>query len=79
MCLDYFGSFEPSTYGVRYDYLPKTWDKDERERLDCIGAISVTLLQDLYIRPGSYEWLRQRTPLGTVGSSIYLYDLRKPR
>jgi hypothetical protein len=79
LCLDYFGSFEPSWYGVRYDYLPKTWDKEERERLDCIGAISVTLLQDLYIRPGSYEWLRERTPIGTVGSSIYLYDLRKSR
>jgi 4-amino-4-deoxy-L-arabinose transferase-like glycosyltransferase len=79
VCLDYFGSADPQYYGIRSEYLPKTWDKDERERMDCIGAISVTLLQDLYIRPGSYEWLRQRTPIGTVGSSIYLYDLQKSR
>ncbi len=79
VCLDYFGSVEPKYYGIQAEYLPKTWDKDERERADCIGAISVTLLQDLYIRPGSYEWLRGRTPIGMVGSSISLYDLRKAR
>ena len=49
-------------YGMRWEYLPKTWDKDELERMDCVGAISVTLLNDLYIRKGSYEWLRRRQP-----------------
>lgn len=78
VCLDYFGSVEPKYYGIQFEYLPKSWDKDELERMDCIGAISETLLQDLYIRPGSYEWLRGRPAMGTVGSSIRLYDLRKP-
>lgn len=78
LCLCYFGSPEPDYYGIQYDYLPRTKDKDERERADCIGAISVTLLHDLYIEPGSYEWLRQKKPIGLVGSSIYLYDLRQP-
>lgn len=78
VCLDYFGSAEPEYYGIRAEYLPKTWDKVDLERMNCIGAISVTLLHDLYIRPGSYEWLRQRTPIGMAGSSVYLYDLRKP-
>ena len=64
---------------MRWEYLPKTWDKDELERMDCVGAISVTLLNDLYIRKGSYEWLRRRQPFAIVGSSIYLYDLRKPK
>jgi len=79
VCLDYFGSAEPKYYGIQYEYLPRTWDKDELERMDCIGAISVTLLHDLYIRPGSFEWLRRRTRIGIVGRSIYLYDLRKPK
>lgn len=79
LCLDYFGYATPSYYGIKDEYLPKTWDKDEMERMDCIGAISVTLLYDLYIRKGSYEWLRRRVPLGTVGNSIYLYDLRRRR
>ena len=79
VCLDYFGSAEPKYYGIQYEYLPRTWDKVELERMDCVGAISVTLLHDLYIRPGSYEWLRRRAPIGVVGSSIYLYDLRKPK
>ena len=78
VCLEYFGSVEPKHYGIHYEYLPKTWDKDERERLDCIGVISHTLLRDLYVRPGSYEWLRQRPQVGTVGSSLALFDLRKP-
>lgn len=77
VCLEYFGSVEPKHYGIHYEYLPKTWDKDERERLDCIGVISHTLLRDLYVRPGSYEWLRQRRQYGIVGSSLVLYDLRK--
>jgi hypothetical protein len=77
VCLFYFGYASPSYYGIKERYLPRSWDKDERERMDCIGAISVTLLHDLYIPPGSYEWLRRRTPLGTVGNSIYIYDLRK--
>jgi hypothetical protein len=79
VCLFYFGYAAPSYYGIKEQYLPRTWDKDELQRTDCIGAISVTLLHDLYIKPGSYEWLRQRTPLGTVGNSIYIYDLRKRR
>ena len=78
VCLEYFGSVEPKHYGIHFEYLPKTWDKDERERLDCIGVISHTLLRDLYVRPGSYEWLRQRPQIGLVGSSLALYDLRKP-
>jgi len=79
VCLEYFGSPPPKYYGIQYEYLPRTWDKDDLERMDCVGAISVTLLRDLYIRPGSFEWLRKRSPIGVVGSSIYLYDLRKAK
>jgi len=77
LCLEYFGSADPNYYGIRYEYLPRTWDADERARANCIGAISVTVLNDVYMKPGSYEWLRQKKPIGIVGSSIYLYDLRR--
>jgi len=43
-----------------------------------MAAISATLLHDLYIPKGSYQWLRQKTPVAKVGYSIYVYDLRKP-
>ncbi len=77
VCLEYFGSVEPGYYGIRYEYLPRTWNKDERERADCLGVISITLLHDVYIDPGSFAWLRERTPVGRVGSSLVLFDLRK--
>lgn len=79
VCLCYFGYAAPAYYGIKEEYLPKTWDKDARERVNCVGAISVTLLHDVYLKKGSYEWLRARTPMGTLGNSIYLYDLRKSR
>ena len=50
---------------------------DLRERADCLGVISITLLHDVYIDPGSFAWLRERTPVGRVGSSLVLFDLRK--
>ena len=51
----------------------------ETSNLDCIGAISATILHDVYIQPGQFAWLRELKPIGNVGYSIYLYDLRKPR
>lgn len=77
LCLHYFGMVDPAYYGLDPEYLPKTHDRDERERTDCYGAVSVTLLHDLYLAPGSYAWLRERTPIARVGGSIYVYDLRR--
>ncbi|MDX2154781.1 MAG: phospholipid carrier-dependent glycosyltransferase [Bryobacteraceae bacterium] len=77
VCLEYFGYADPKEYGIKAEYLPKTWNKGEMEWMNCVGAISATLLQDVYIQKGSFEWLRRREPMGTVGYSIYLYDLRK--
>jgi len=52
---------------------------EKRSKLDCIGAISATILHDVYVQPGQFAWLRELKPIGNVGYSIYLYDLRKPR
>jgi hypothetical protein len=58
-------------------YLPHTDQPEKIAALNCIAAISVTSLHDIYQQPGNYEWLRRRTPMGKVGYSIYLFDLRK--
>jgi hypothetical protein len=39
------------------------------------AAVSVRYLTLDYARDGSFAWLRRRTPLETIGKSIYLYDL----
>jgi 4-amino-4-deoxy-L-arabinose transferase-like glycosyltransferase len=39
------------------------------------AAISVRYLTLEYAKDGSFEWLKSRTPLETVGKSIYLYNL----
>ena len=79
VCLGYFGMSYPKLYGMRENSLPATWEAEKLSKLDCIGAISVTVLHDVYTRPGEFAWLRQLKPIGNVGYSIYLYDLRKPK
>ncbi len=79
VCPEYFGMAYFKYYGVPENSLPATWETEKRARLDCIGAISVTLLHDVYLKPGQYQWLRQLHPIGNVGYSINLYDLRKGR
>jgi hypothetical protein len=78
VCVQYFGMGYPKLYGLPQNSLPATWEAEKRARLDCIGAISVTLLHDVYLRPGEYAWLREMRPIGNVGYSIALFDLRKP-
>jgi len=79
LCLDYFGFAEPKYYGIEAVHLPITSETKAREEVDCIGAISMTLQADVDRARGDYAWLRKKTPMGVVGSSIYLYDLRKPK
>jgi hypothetical protein len=78
VCFAYFGTADTEWYGVRHNGIPKASDAAARSQLDCVGAISVTLLHDLYLEPGAYAWLRQRRPIGHAGWSIRLYDLRRP-
>jgi 4-amino-4-deoxy-L-arabinose transferase-like glycosyltransferase len=78
VCVQYFGMAYPKLYGLPQNSLPATWETEKRARLDCIGAISVTLLHDVYLKPGEYAWLRELKPIGNVGHSIALFDLRKP-
>ena len=79
VCLDYFGTTDVAYYGVRRRHLPFTWELEERQKIDCVAAVSATLLHDVYVKPVSYSWLREKAPDARVGYSIFVYDLRKPQ
>jgi len=76
-CLEYFGNADPAYYGMNVGYVARTNQPKERQDMDCMAAISVTLLYELYEAPGSFTWLRARKPVDRVGS-IWIYDVRKP-
>ena len=79
VCFTYFGTASLAYYSLPWAYLPETKDVEQRKNIDCIAAISVTQLYDVYIAPGTFSWLREKTPMAKVGYSIYVYDLRKGR
>lgn len=79
VCFSYFGTADFVYYGLRIAYLPETKDLARRQAVDCIAAISVTQLYEVYTPRGVYAWLRELKPVAKVGYSIYLYDLRKQR
>jgi hypothetical protein len=77
-CLEYFGNGDPGYYGIDHPgYVARTNQPEERRSMDCMVAISVTLLYDLYEAPGSFTWLRARKPVDRVGG-IWIFDMRKP-
>jgi hypothetical protein len=79
ICFTYFGTASIGYYFLPYLYLPETKDVEQRKNVDCLAAISVTQLYDVYVAPGTFSWLREKKPLAKVGYSIYIYDLRKGR
>jgi hypothetical protein len=70
VCFAYFGTADPDYYGVPAGEVKPS-------STGCVAAISVNLLHDLYLEPGTYAWLRARAPIGRAGYSIVLYDLRR--
>lgn len=79
LCTNYFGTADQDYYGIQHEWVPRTWQKAERESVDCLAAVSVTALHDMYDRPGAMEWIREREPIAKIGYSIYVYDLLKRR
>ena len=91
LCLDYFGTAIPEYYGIRFERVPHTSDIDrlltraaqpqrgeeERQKANCVAAVSVTDLLGIYTSPEQYRWLREREPVDKIGYSIYVYDLRR--
>lgn len=91
--LSYFGSADPSHYGIDYEYLPsvglrpsdpegKWWWEEGYEEIceptDGIIAISVTNLQGLILKNRNcFNWLKQYDPVEKIGYSIFVYDIKK--
>jgi len=77
--LGYFGSAEPSAYGVRYQCLPGLGLLDCPEAdlpTDGWVAVSATCLQGLCTSdPDFYASLRARDPTDVLGHSMFLYHL----
>ena len=81
--LSYFGDAPPEHYRIRYQHLPGFGHFDasplgvlpedtKREVL----AISVFHLQGVpFADKTLYRWLQSRTPIGTIGYSMYTYDI----
>lgn len=77
-CIVYFGNASLRYYGIDDRDVPTSADLAGRERMDCIAALSVTVLQGVYYDDRDrYSWLRERDPDARIGDSIYVYDLRK--
>jgi hypothetical protein len=77
LCMAYFGQAIPEYYGITSVRLPVSADLAGRNSMDCVAAVSATLLYGLYSPPGAYEWLRGMQPAERIGYSIYIYDLRR--
>jgi hypothetical protein len=79
LCMAYFGQAIPEYYGIASARLPVSADLAGRNGMDCVAAVSATLLYGLYTPPGAYQWLRAMHPDDRIGYSIYIYDLRRKR
>ena len=79
VCFSYFGSASLMYYFMPHAYMPETGEVELRKNTDCIAAISVTNLYDVYDTPDKHVWLRQMKPIAKVGYSFYVFDLRKGR
>lgn len=83
IALGYFGTARPEGYGVRACRLASFGSERFTRSVDCalepVIAVSLTLLQGLYVGREAYEWLRRRAPTAIVGGSIAVFDLRAER
>lgn len=79
LCLAYFGGGSMEYYGMAGSPVPSTDDVEGRQAVDCIAAVSASLLVGAYDKPRTYQWLRERKPWGRVGYTYYLFDLRQKR
>jgi hypothetical protein len=77
--LGYWGPTDPAFYGIEYAPLPGGFAMRRAEfpREAGVVMVSASLLQGIVASPEAgdfYAILRQRTPRGIVGDSIYLYE-----
>jgi hypothetical protein len=82
--LGYFGTDEPTTYGINATPLRRSSDRGASGILpsQVVGpatvAISATLLQGVYFNDPlreQYAAIRSRAPTAMLGGTIYIYEL----
>jgi 4-amino-4-deoxy-L-arabinose transferase-like glycosyltransferase len=77
VCLAYFGRGSPEAYDIPHEVLPFDSQAVVPQHTSSVAVISVTLLRDLYLQPGAFRWARELKPMGRVGYSMFVYDLRQ--
>jgi hypothetical protein len=75
VCLSYFGTAEPSFYGIQSEPLPVLKTLGDLNQLDCVAAVSSQHLFATEGRP--FEALSRLKPTAWGGASILIYDLRR--
>lgn len=82
--LGYFGTADPSYYGLRYRPLLRPDSSGPAEGFFPLNptpgwyAISATVLQGVYWpEPDIFDWFRRHKPVATVGYSIFVYHVEK--
>jgi hypothetical protein len=75
VCLGYFGTAEPSFYGIQSQPLPVLKTLEDLNQLDCVAAVSAQYLFATKGRP--FEALSRLKPTAWGGASILIYDLRR--
>ena len=89
--LSYFGSADPSFYGIDYEYLPslglrpsepdgKWWYENGYQEVceptSGVIAISTTILQGgLSRNRNCFHWLKSYEPIAKIGYSIFVYEV----
>jgi len=82
--LDYFGTADPSVYGIRYINTGAGYGfltKSIYPAQPGVIAVSATHLQGVYVKESYidfYDMLRKQTPQEVLGGSIYLYKWPLP-
>ena len=76
LCVASFGGGSMEYFGLSGSPVPHSDDLPGRQDVDCMAAVSVTLLAGDYVGRDTYAWLRELTPVARIGHSIHIYDLR---
>jgi hypothetical protein len=76
-CIAYFGGAEPSYYGIASTALIELRSPSDLQQTDCVAIVSAQLLFGSFAHP--FAALERRTPDAIVGTSLFVYDLRRDR
>lgn len=79
LCISYFGTASLDYYEIPQIPLLSLPPGTDPLTLNCVAAISANHLYDVYTTPNQHAWARGLKPMGRIGYSIFLFDLRKPK